>query len=241
MIGRYLIRIDDICHTMNWTNWCKVKLILDKLHIKPLIAVVPDNRDSDLIVDFHNSKFWDIIKEVEKNGWTIGVHGYQHRIITSKKGLVPINARSEFAGLNYEIQKMKIIRSLEIFNANRIIPKVFVAPFHSFDINTLRVLKELNIAFISDGYYITPKIKYNVTFIPQQLSRVKIMPYGLWTICYHINNWGQKDITKFEKDMAIIKNKIISFDDIFKYYKVQTKGYINNMFAYILYKKRKSI
>ena len=48
---RYIIRLDDASPTMNWSKWNAIFEILDKFHIKPIIAVIPNNEDKSLIID----------------------------------------------------------------------------------------------------------------------------------------------------------------------------------------------
>jgi len=48
MAASYLIRLDDACSEMDSERWQRVEEVLDEFNIKPIIAVVPDNQDSDL-------------------------------------------------------------------------------------------------------------------------------------------------------------------------------------------------
>ena len=96
---QYLVRFDDICPTMNWSVWTQIEAELRQRNIKPILAVVPDNQDAKLRVDSPRSDFWDCVRGWQALGWTIGLHGYQHRYVTQQSGIVGLNARSEFAGL----------------------------------------------------------------------------------------------------------------------------------------------
>lgn len=117
---------------------------------------------------------------LEKKGWIIALHGYEHVFETTSGGINPVNNKSEFAGVNLEKQKKKISAGIEIFNENNIYPKVFFAPAHTFDENTLQALKDCSdIRIISDtiandSYY------YNgFTFVPQQSGKVRNLPLKL--------------------------------------------------------------
>ncbi len=44
MQTRFILRLDDICPTMNWQIWRLLERDLYELNIKPLMAVIPDNR-----------------------------------------------------------------------------------------------------------------------------------------------------------------------------------------------------
>ena len=61
MSAKYLIRLDDACHTMKLVNWNLLEKIFDKYSIKPIIAVIPNNKDSSLIYDEKDNFFWEKI------------------------------------------------------------------------------------------------------------------------------------------------------------------------------------
>ena len=42
---KYLIRLDDACHQSNWDNWDKIQQLFSKYKIKPIVGVIPSNRD----------------------------------------------------------------------------------------------------------------------------------------------------------------------------------------------------
>jgi hypothetical protein len=43
------VRLDDITPDMDWERFYKFKALLDRYQVKPLIGVVPDNRDPGLV------------------------------------------------------------------------------------------------------------------------------------------------------------------------------------------------
>ena len=45
---KYLIRLDDACQQANWPNWHRIENILNLYGIKPIVAVIPDNKDPNL-------------------------------------------------------------------------------------------------------------------------------------------------------------------------------------------------
>src|SRR5579864_348716 len=140
MPGKLLLRFDDICPTMNWAVWQELEAILSDAGVKPLVAVIPDNRDPAFHLAAPRRDFWDNVRLWQARGWTIGVHGYQHLYVTRSSGLLGINAASEFAGLPFQEQERKIRLALGIFRSEGIEPKVWVAPGHSFDTTTIRAL-----------------------------------------------------------------------------------------------------
>ena len=133
MRATYIVRFDDICPTMNWDAWNIIENQMMCLNIKPIVAIVPDNKDRALVVDEKLDEFWSRVRSWHENGWAIAMHGYQHLYNTDNSGLLKLNEYSEFAGLPYEQQRKKLINAKKIFESNGITPKLWVAPAHSFD------------------------------------------------------------------------------------------------------------
>ena len=44
-----LIRLDDIAENMNWDLMEKSELLFEKYQIKPILGVIPNNQDNDLL------------------------------------------------------------------------------------------------------------------------------------------------------------------------------------------------
>jgi len=212
MTAKYILRFDDFCPAMNWVVWEQIESILNKHNIKPIIAVVPDNRDPKLNVASPRENFWEKIREWQAAGWTIAIHGYQHVYSTQNSGLTKINKYSEFAGLSYEEQHDKLEKGLAIFAENHVRADAWIAPAHAFDENTVKALLNLNVNVISDGYYWRAVKRLGALWIPQQLWQFKPMRCGLWTVCLHHNAYSDADLKKFERDVEEYASKIISFD-----------------------------
>ena len=63
---------------MNWRIWRLLERDLFGLNIKPMMAVIPDNRDRELMVNAPGvGDFWNSVRSWQEHGWTIGLHGYQ--------------------------------------------------------------------------------------------------------------------------------------------------------------------
>ena len=201
MPAKYIIRFDDFCPTMNWEVWEQIEVILFKHHIKPIIAVVPDNQDPILVVNPPNPHFWARVRAWQAAGWTIAIHGHHHVYSNSDSGLMKINNYSEFAGLPYEEQYQKLATGLAIFAEHQVKADAWIAPAHSFDDNTIKALVALNIKVISDGFYFRPVMRKGMIWIPQQLWRFKTMSYGFWTVCRHHNSYSEVDIRALEGDI----------------------------------------
>ncbi|HVR02766.1 MAG TPA: DUF2334 domain-containing protein [Polyangia bacterium] len=226
MSAQYLVRFDDICPGMSWQVWRDVEAILVAADVKPMLAVVPSNQDAKLNVGAPEERFWDLVRAWQKRGWTIGLHGYQHRYVTKDAGLVGLNARSEFAGVPAPEQAKKLKAAVEIFHQESVRPEVWIAPAHSFDDATVAALKELGIGAISDGFYLSAhRDAREMVWIPQQIWSFRHRPFGLWTVCYHINSWKAADIRRFERDVATYRDSIISIKDVLAAPMIRRKGW----------------
>lgn len=211
-MSKYIMRLDDAAMKMDIKKWKRMEELLDKYRVKPLVGVIPDCKDSMMDCYDENKNFWIKVKSWEKQGWIIALHGYDHVYCTEDGGLNPVNKRSEFAGLNLNLQKEKIKKGIEILNEHEIEPQVFFAPSHTFDINTIKALKsESNIRIISDTISNKPYKKYNMTFVPQQSGRARVLPFKVITFCYHPNTMNETDFIQLEKFLIKWKEKFINF------------------------------
>lgn len=212
--AQYLIRFDDICPTMNWEIWNRVEKILIEYDVKPILAVVPDNKDLKLEVDSPREDFWERVRQWQQLGWAIGLHGYQHVYETTESGIVGINNRSEFAGLPREIQYKKIKAGLDIFHSHGVRADLWVAPGHSFDSVTVEVLQSVGLNILSDGYFLRPLMMGETYWIPQQLWRFRLFLLGTWTVCFHTNAFKSGDIIQLENSLRRFKKQIVGLSDI---------------------------
>ena len=94
-----ILRFDDLCPTVNWKIWDQIEVFLIQLNLKPILSVIPDNRDKALIHGCADEDFWSRVQSWQARGWTIGLHGYQHCYLTKSPGMFGRVGRSEFAGL----------------------------------------------------------------------------------------------------------------------------------------------
>jgi predicted deacetylase len=220
MRPQYLIRFDDICPTMNWAVWRKVEAFLAGLAVDPILAVVPDNQDESLKVEQRNERFWDEVRGWQARGWTIGLHGYQHRYVSRNGGLMGINEASEFSGLPYGEQEAKLRMASDIFKRENVRPDLWIAPSHSFDQCTLKSLRSIGIGCLSDGFSLYPYQDSNeMLWVPQQLWHFRRLPLGVWTVCFHLNHWTDQDVTRFEADVQKFKPEITNFPSVVSRYK----------------------
>ena len=197
-------------------KWNKFESFFEKYNIKPIIGVVPDNKDKKLGNEY-DPDFWLKVKKWDELGWSIALHGLNHLLepIDQSNSFFGFGKKSEFVGLSKNQQSKIISKSLLIFNSNNIEPRLFMAPSHTFDQITLECLKELStIKLITDGFSYRHFKKQGFTFIPQQLWSIKKIPFGLYTICVHPTTMSESQIDEFIEKLKGIKNQIIGLDDL---------------------------
>ena len=69
-----LIRLDDIAENMNWDLMKKSELLFEKYQIKPVLGVIPNNKDNDLLSYPKRNDFWEKVREWRNKGWEISMH-----------------------------------------------------------------------------------------------------------------------------------------------------------------------
>ena len=213
------IRMDDITPNMDWEKFNRFKALLDEYDIKPLIGVVPDNADPHLnICESFELDFWDYVKDLQNAGWIIAMHGMSHIYTTLKGGMFPLNNFSEFAGLPYDEQLELLGYGVDIFNSHGIETDIFMAPAHSYDVNTLSALKSLGFTKITDGFGNEPYYYRGMTFYPISFKRSRTLKggEGYSTFVYHANEMNDKDFESFEHLLKRNSNdnfEVISFNE----------------------------
>lgn len=126
-----------------------------------------------------------------------------------------MNRRSEFAGASLEEQKTKIRRGVARLHEHGIEPRVFVAPAHTFDENTLRALRsESDIRVVSDTIASGIYYEDGFFFIPQQCGLARRLPLKLVTFCYHPNIATEGQIQDLESFLEKHGREFTSFDEL---------------------------
>ena len=198
------VRLDDITPDMDWERFYKFKALLDQYQVKPLIGVVPDNRDELLKGSgspMDPEPFFEYIRQLQKEGWTVAMHGYQHIYGTSKGGIFPLNHFSEFAGEPLEEQRKKIAAGRQILENHGVHTDIFMAPGHSYDRNTLTALMENGFSeYGTDGFGDkTSYLFHRMTFYPISflLSRTLQKKNGYSTMVVHTGTVSDQDLDHY--------------------------------------------
>ena len=212
-----LIRFDDIAPNMNWKMMDKCEKLLNEYKIKPVIGVIPNNQDKELLTYEKREKFWEIVKQWQNKNWTVAMHGYTHvyDIETQKKDYFKYGGKSEFFGHSFQEQLSRLEKGKKIFEQNNIDINTFFAPNHTYDLNTFNALKKVGIYRVIDGYGLSPFIKNEMKFLPQLFYKLIFIPFGIQATQLHINYWKENDFENFEYFIKKNKEKIIDIDTAF--------------------------
>ena len=132
---------------------------------------------------------------MKSDGDLIAQHGYTHITDSKSKGLYGNEKRSEFAGLNFNDQYERIFKGKKILLNNRLWQPIFMAPVHTFDNTTIKVLRKLDFKLITDGFSRYPYELNGIKLIPQ----ISSMPLPtclplISQLCIHINTLSDEKL-----------------------------------------------
>jgi predicted deacetylase len=212
--AQYLLRFDDFCPAMDWTNWQRFAPLIEEFGLKPILAVIPDNEDGVLNCRPPEAEFWKRMRALEQAGATIALHGFRHICVSQGRSLVPLHPWSEFAGMTEERQRRWIHEGLEILRGEGLNPTMFIAPRHGFDEATLRALKAEGISLLSDGFARIPFKRGGVTWIPQQLWGPVEKERGVWAICIHSNTASEIEVVRLRDFLLRFSTQFTSVEQL---------------------------
>ena len=209
------VRLDDITPDMDWEKFRRLEKMLDENQIAPLLGIVPDNRDDKLKRNPAMPDFDVQIKKWKTKDWVFAMHGWKHIYTTKKGGMFPLNNFSEFAGVSKEKQREMIFDGKEKLKKMGVVTDIFMAPAHSFDKNTLALLKEAGFQYITDGFGSMPYEWRGLTFLPIAFQKSKDIKKkeGYTTLVFHTNTMNEQDFLNFEKTLQEHKHDFISYKE----------------------------
>lgn len=223
-----ILRFDDITPAMAWDKFLPIKTRLGQLGVRCILGVVPECRDDALNIAEPRTDFFDLVRGWALSGDSIAQHGTFHVYDSSAGGLLGINARSEFAGHSFEKQLERLARGKAVLEREGVWQPYFMAPSHSFDLNTLRALRSLGFLAVTDGVGFHPYLVEDLLFVPQLTSRALPVTIGVQTICIHINSMTQPQL---ERLLEFVERRASAFCD-FK--AVVRNGESNSLWAGML-------
>lgn len=205
----FILRYDDICEYTPSPFLDELYKICKNNNIRPILACIPEVKDSNILKLKKNTKYEYQIKEFYKLGAEIACHGFDHNI---KK--IGINF-SEMTLYNYAEQKHRIENSLEYFDKLNIKVRGFIPPNHNLNLETIKALSDLKFNWVSSGLF-TNFIyikEYDLDIYPNYLWHFRKFPINSM-VCFHPNFYSQDMINNH---INILKRKIfISLNDIKK-------------------------
>lgn len=215
---KILVRFDDLCPTMNKEQWEKAKVLLKQYDVKPLLGVVPECRDPELLIDKEDLHFWEEMRSLQKEGYTLAMHGCFHECIHQGKTLVSGPGYSEFAGRSYEDQYATIKKGKEILEEHGIHTTIFFAPRHSYDLNTLKALAANGFTHISDGKSHTVWNREGILCVPCRSSGCPAIRFnGYYTAVFHAHEWVREDKAfAYKEFVSLLENHqqdIVDFNE----------------------------
>ncbi len=240
MSSKYILRLDDACEKRNIEKWEQVEFLLDKYNIKPLVGVIPKCEDPEMDKYPFDNNFWNKVDCWKKKEWEIALHGFKHVYSTNEGGINPVIQRSEFAGEPLEVHKDRIRNAVTIFKAHGLSPKVFFAPSHTFDENTLIALKEeSNIRIISDTIARDLYRSGDFIFVPQQTGRVRTIPFlNVVTFCYHPNTMNSVSLECLDSFIAKYNDQFYALSDL-DFENVKTRDKFDLLLSNIYFRMHK--
>ena len=198
---RICIRIDDVSPGLDRAKFSRFLAMAEKAGLTILLGVVPEARDPKLMIDPPAESFFGWVKELEGKGHVLSMHGVYHVYTTKAGGLFPLNRQSEFAGLSEERQRELLSEGKRILSSNGIDTDLFMAPAHSFDGATLKILRELGFTGLTDGFGKGPYLWRGLTFYPISENRQNCLRggEGITTFVVHPNVMEESDFSFYEK------------------------------------------
>ena len=230
--AEYLLRLDDLCPTMDREPWMRVLDMVRRYKLRPILGVIPENFDPEFRACQVDPEFWGRMCALQAEGATVGLHGYQHLCHARGWGLVPLHRETEFAGAPMEHQREWIRRGLEILRGHGLEPRIWVAPRHGSDRNTLRALRECGLMIVSDGFARRPYRAHGVCWIPQQLWSPVEKQQGLWTICVHPATADAGALDRLEMFVASRRDRFTSVERVMAEWPMERRTYRDRLFAW---------
>ena len=201
-MSAYLFRLDDITDTINPETFDRCLNLLFNAGVKPILGVIPDNRDDTLRRFPVQTGFWERLTFLKAQGRiSIALHGLHHVYHEDRGSLLyayGIGPLSEFSGRSFAEQQRMIAAGIEILKQRGLAPDAWMAPNHSYDTVTLEALKANQLTVITDGVGLFPFRRRGLLFMPVLSGRPRRVPCGVTTICLHTETLTENDFQSLE-------------------------------------------
>ncbi len=208
------VRMDDITPDMDWESFEAFERMFERYGIRPLLGIVPENRDKTLSVSPAREDFWEKMRTLEQKGWNLAMHGCHHLYRTKKGGVFPLNCRSEFAGVSEQEQERLIQTGRRILEDHGIRPVIFMAPGHTFDRRTVQILRRNGFSYMTDGYGRKPYRRWDMTFLPISFLRSRLFRKkdGITTLVIHCNRCTPQELEEYERMFQVHREAFVPYE-----------------------------
>jgi len=204
--ARFIIRWDDISPYQNYDQFHRLVALFRKYQIPAVLGVIPDNQDASIkFGKVDDSAFIAELKDLEKLGWEIAMHGYRHLKRTEDGGLLALNQASEFAGRPFQDQLFDMTDGKKILARYGFDPVTFIPPWHSFDEATIAALSQAGFRALSDGWSLYPRSINGLMQLPVIFwsvpHRMRLLSWldGVYTICLHPQSTSTADLAALDR------------------------------------------
>ena len=213
---KVLVRLDDFTPNRNVGRWDQIEHVLDSLGIKPLVACIPNDQYFGTAAT--TSEFWDQVRKLQRKGWAIALHGETHLVTPIAAGAsqeIFFAEKGEFVGLPEDVQSEIVARAWSAFAEQGLRPKVFVAPNHGFDANTVRAIcKHGAMPFVSDGVSWRVFRDRGLVWLPQIDWRMPRVRFGFRTVCLHPSTMSKGELEGFAAAARSARRCFTSLEEI---------------------------
>jgi peptidoglycan/xylan/chitin deacetylase (PgdA/CDA1 family) len=216
----YLLRLDDLCDTCDPVRLTRLAGGICAEGVRPIAAIVPDNRDPALRIAPPDSDFWRMALEWQSLGWSVGLHGLHHRYTHTSRFAGPdtVARGGEFSGESPEVVRSRIREGIRLLGERGLAPTVFVAPGHALDDTTVDAVESNGIRVVSEGFSLFPYCRKGVLWIPQQGWRPRAMPLGVWTFCVHPNEMDEEKTVRLLRFLRVHRDRFTDVPEMERRY-----------------------
>ncbi|MBQ7840746.1 MAG: DUF2334 domain-containing protein [Lachnospiraceae bacterium] len=212
------VRMDDITPDMDWKSFDAFVSLFRKYNFFPLLGIVPQNQDPKLTVDEADPDFYQKMINLQKEGFCLAMHGCNHLYATKKGGCFPLNPQSEFAGRQESEQRALLAKGKELLEKEGIYTDIFMAPGHTLDRTTVKILKELGFRCITDGFGTAPYKRWGMVWLPISFLRRFCFTdkEGITTLVIHANHSTKQQLDAYEKMFSENPDRFVSYSVFFE-------------------------
>lgn len=82
------MRLDDACPSFDRPRWLRFRDLLSRFKVKPIAAVIPENRFPGFAKFGEDPAFYEFILDCrDRYGWELAMHGFTHELTENRGGV----------------------------------------------------------------------------------------------------------------------------------------------------------